>query len=125
MTFAGSPSVQFQNIGEANINGFEWNARYQFGTLSHVFISGATISGNNDVTDQPLPQIPALQTWIGVHLRDGSNKFFIQPEVLIVGGQDDVAPNEQTTPGYSIFNIKAGLNLHHFIDGLPLSLIHI
>ena len=119
LTFAGSPSVQFQNIGEANINGFEWNARYQFGTLSHAFISGATISGNNDVTDQPLPQIPALQTWIGVHLRDGSNKFFIQPEVLIVGGQDDVAPNEQTTPGYSIFNIKAGLNLHHLIDGLP------
>lgn len=38
---------------------------------------------------------------------------------MIVGGQDDVAPNEQTTPGYSIFNIKAGLNLHHFIDGLP------
>lgn len=117
--FDGSPSIQFQNVGEATITGLEWNTKVKIATLSHVFFSGAYIKGDNDITGDPLPAIPATQMWAGIHYRDDNNKFFIQPEVMIVSEQTDAAPNEQTTPGYSIFNIRAGLNLHNISTKMP------
>jgi len=119
LTFADSPSVQFQNIGKATITGLEWYGKAKIGTLSYVFLSGAMISGNNNVTDNPLPEIPAMQSWIGLHYRDANNRFFVQPEFLIVSSQDDPAPNEVTTPGYSIINLKAGVNLHNLNQNSP------
>jgi len=79
----------------------------------------AMISGNNKVTDNPLPQMPATQSWLGLHYRDVNDKFWIQPEVMLVGEQNDVAPNEITTPGYSILNLKAGVNLHNLGSSMP------
>ncbi len=119
LTFNNTPSVQFQNIGEATLTGFEWDARAKIGTLSSVFWSGALINGTNDITDNPLPSIPATQMWAGVHLRDNNNKYFVQPEILMVSEQNDPAPNEVSTPGYAIFNLKAGLNLHNLSDNMP------
>lgn len=119
LTFADSPSIQFRNVGEATITGLEWNARASIGTLSYVFLSGAMINGNNDVTDNPLPQMPAMQSWLGIHYRDSNNRFFVQPELLLVGEQNSVAPNEIETPGYTIFNLKAGLNLHNLGSQFP------
>ena len=119
LTFADAPSIQFQNIGEATITGFEWNAKVKVGTLSYAFVSGATINGNNDVTDNPLPEIPAVQSWLGFHYRNANDKFFVQPELLLVGDQNDIAPNEIETPGYAVFNIKAGLNLQNLGPQLP------
>jgi len=121
LTFNNSPSVQFQNIGEATLTGFEWDARAKIGTLSSVFLSGAMIKGNNDITDNPLPSIPATQMWAGIHYRDDNNRFYVQPEMLIVSEQSDPAPNEISTPGYAIFNLKAGLNLHNLSDNMPHS----
>ncbi|MBX2817162.1 MAG: TonB-dependent receptor [Saprospiraceae bacterium] len=119
LTFADAPSVQFQNIGEATLTGLEWNARAKINTLSYVFLSGALIDGTNKVTDNPLPQIPAFQSWLGVHFRDVDNRFYVQPEVFFVGEQNDFAPNEIATPGYTILNLKAGLNLHNVSSGMP------
>ena len=119
LTFADSPSIQFRNVGEATITGLEWNAKASLGTLSYVFLSGAMISGNNNITDNPLPAMPAMQSWFGVHYRDTNNRFFIQPEVLFVGEQTDPAPNEIETPSYTLLNIKAGLNLHNLNDQMP------
>lgn len=61
LEFNDSPSIQFRNVGEATITGFEWNTRAKIGTLSHAFFSGAYIKGDNDGTGNPLPQIPATQ----------------------------------------------------------------
>ena len=119
LTFADAPSVQFQNIGEATLTGLEWNAKVNINTLSYAFFSGALINGNNEVTDNPLPAIPATQSWLGLHFREKNNKFYVQPEVLIVTDQSDPAPNEVSTPGYTILNLKAGLNLHNVISSLP------
>jgi len=121
LQFNNSPSIQFQNVGEATITGFEWDARAKIGTLSHVFLSGAVIKGHNDITDNPLPQIPATQIWVGLHYRDAYNKFFIQPEVMLVSEQNNNAPNEITSPGYAIMNLKTGLNLHQVIEGMTHS----
>ncbi len=117
--FEGSPSIQFQNVGEATITGFEWDTKLKIATLSHIFFSGAYIKGDNDITGDPLPAIPATQMWAGIHYRDRNNKFFVQPEFLLVSEQTNVAPNEQTSPGYGIFNIRAGLNLQNFSSKMP------
>ncbi len=119
ITFNDAPSVQFQNIGEATLTGFEWDARMQIGKLSSIFVSGAMIKGTDDINDNPLQAIPATQMWVGVHYRDNNNKFYVQPEVLIVLDQNDPAPNELESPGYTILNIKTGANLHNLINNMP------
>jgi hemoglobin/transferrin/lactoferrin receptor protein len=119
ITFDSTASVQWQNVGEATMTGVEWNVKVKFGALSHVFLSGAYIKGENDVTGNPLPEIPALQNWIGVHFRDRQNKFFVQAEALLVGEQTDIAPNEIETPGYAVINLKGGVNLHNMIGKFP------
>ncbi|MDB4539450.1 TonB-dependent receptor [Saprospiraceae bacterium] len=119
ITFDSTASVQWQNIGEATMTGVEWNFKVKFGTLSHVFLSGAYIKGENDVTGNPLPEIPALQNWLGVHFRDRQNKFFVQAEALFVGEQTDIAPNEIETPSYTVVNLKGGVNLHNMFGKFP------
>lgn len=121
ITFNDTPSVQFQNVGEATLTGFEWDARFKIGTFSSLFVSGAMINGTDDVTDNPLQSIPATQMWFGIHYRDNYNKFYVQPEVLVVFDQNDPAPNEIESPGYTIFNIKTGVNLHSLVRGMPYS----
>lgn len=119
ISFDGTPSVQWQNIGEATITGVEWQFKAGFGKLSHFFLSGTYIKGQNDITDNPLPAIPALQNWIGVHFRENNNRFFAQAEALLVGKQSNIAPNEIETPGYTVLNVRAGLNLHQLIEKFP------
>jgi len=56
---------------------------------------------------------------LGAHYREKNNKFYIQPEVLFVAEQSNIAPNEISTPGYAILNLKAGLNLQNVVSSLP------
>ncbi len=121
LMFDGSPSIQFQNIGEATITGLEWSVKAKLGTLSQVFFSGSYVKGENDVTGNPLSEIPALQNILGIHFRDRDNRFFVQADAIMVGEQTDIAPNEQETPGYTVININAGLNLHELFDNFPYS----
>ncbi len=125
LTFDDSPSIQFQNIGEATITGLEWSLKAQIGTLSHVFFNGSFVNGENDITGNPLSEIPALQNIIGLHFRDRNNKFFVQADAIIVGEQTDIAPNEQETPSYTVININAGLNLHELINNFPYTKVMI
>jgi hemoglobin/transferrin/lactoferrin receptor protein len=119
--FDDTPSVQIQNIGEATLTGFEWDIRAKIGALSSVFISGAMINGINNITNNPLQSIPATQLWAGVHIQEREDKFFVRPEMLLVFDQNDPAPNEIETPGYAIFNINTGVNLHNLRSKLPHS----
>lgn len=119
--FEDTPSIQIQNIGKATLTGFEWDVRARIGALSSVFISGAMINGMNDIINKPLQYIPATQIWTGVHFQERSDKFFVRPEMLLVFDQNDPAPNEIETPGYAIFNINTGMNLHNLSSKLPHS----
>jgi len=119
LMFDGSPSIQFQNIGEATITGLEWSVKAKLGTLSQVFFSGSYVKGENDITGNPLSEIPALQNILGIHFRDRDNRFFVQADAIMVGEQTDIAPNEQETPSYTLISINAGLNLHELINNFP------
>ena len=91
----------------------------KLGILSHVFFNGSFVNGENDVTGNPLSEIPALRNIVGIHFRDRNNRFFVQADATIVSEQTDIAPNEQETPGYTIINVNAGLNLHELINTFP------
>ncbi len=119
LTFNDAPSIQFQNVGEATITGVEWSVKAKIGTLSHVFLVGSFIRGENDVTGDPLPEIPAMQNIAGIQFRDRNNQFFVQADAMLVSEQNDNAPNEQTSPGYTILNINAGLNVHQLVSKFP------
>lgn len=60
-----------------------------------------------------------MQSWLGLHFREKNDKFYVQPEVLLVSEQSNPAPNEVSTPGYAVLNLKAGLNLHKMVKFLP------
>ena len=119
LTFDDSPSIQFQNIGEATITGVEWQLKAKIGTLSNVFLSGSYIKGNNDITGNPLAEIPAMQNVLGAHFRDKNNQFFVQADAFLISEQMDFAPNEQSTPSYTLLNAKVGLNVHQLINNFP------
>lgn len=119
ITFDDTPSVQNQNIGEATITGVEIQLRANLGSLGQFFYLGSYVKGDNDITDNPLPQIPAFHNLIGFQFRDAGGKYFAQIEARLVGDQNDVAPNEIETPSYTVFNFNSGINLHQVIDNFP------
>ena len=119
ITFDGTASVQNQNIGEATLTGVEMQLRAKVNELGQFYYFGSYVKGTNDVTDDPLSQIPAFHNLIGFQYRGSSDKFFAQLEARLVGAQNDFAPNEVETPSYSIVNFNSGINLHNLLDGFP------
>ncbi|MGI9541706.1 MAG: TonB-dependent receptor [Cyclobacteriaceae bacterium] len=119
ITFDGTPSIQNQNIGEATLTGLEWQFRAKFSNQFNGFYQGSYIKGDNDVTNNPLPQIPALHHLVGLQYKEASGKFFAQLDAMIVGDQNDPAPNEVESPGYTVLNLNTGLNLNALNSSLP------
>lgn len=117
--FQGSPAVQNQNIGEAKITGFEYSLAYKFSALSSVYLAGSIINGKNTLTDGFIPFMPANNNLLGVQYRDNSDRFFAGAEIDLYATQDNLAPLERETEGYSLINANVGINLHNFVDGLP------
>ena len=115
----GNESVQNQNIGEATITGVEMQLRVNINEIGHFYYLGSYIKGVNEVTGDPLSQIPAFHNLVGFQYRGNSNKFFAQLEARLVGEQNEVAPNEIETPSYTVINFNAGLNLHNLVDKFP------
>ncbi len=119
ITFDSTASVQNQNIGEATITGLELELRARVGSFGEFFYIGSYLNGNNDITDGALPQIPPFHNLFGFRYQGRTNKFFAQIAVRSVGEQNDVAPNEIETPGYTVVNFNSGLNLHELIENFP------
>lgn len=119
ITFNNTPSIQNQNIGEATITGLEWKFDVAIGRLSQVFYQGSFVQGDNDITDGNLPFMPATHQLIGINLRDKTDRMFVRLDTWIVSEQTRIAPNEIETPGYTVINLNAGLNVHNLIDKFP------
>ena len=119
ITFEDAPSIQNQNIGEATLTGLEWQFRAKISNQVKAFYQGSYIKGTNDITDNPLPQIPALHHLIGLQYKEVNGKYFAQLDAMIVGEQNDPAPNEVSSPGYTVLNLNTGINLHAISDNLP------
>ena len=115
----GDESVQNQNIGEATLTGVEMQFRAKVNEIGHFYYFGSYVKGTNDVTGDPLSQIPAFHNLIGFQYRGSNDKFFVQLEARLVGTQKYFAPNEIETPSYSVVNFNSGINLHNVLDDFP------
>lgn len=111
----GEKVYKKENFAKAYIRGFEVGAEYEF-------IPGLSASGNvtytygqNESQDEPMRRIPPLFGKLGVHYRHVSG-FWSTLEWLSAGKQDRLSGGDERdsripeggTPGWSVFNLRAG-----------------
>ena len=124
----GTPIQQRQNINDAEIQGVEASAEYP---LNAQWLVGATLTwteGRDSKTKDPLRRIPPIngsarmvyypidRLWI-----EGSVWWADNQDRLAKGDIDDPRIGPKGTPGYTVFNLKAGYTphpQHEFLVGL-------
>ena len=78
-----------------------------------------------EATDGTLPRIPPLRGTVGFDFR--SNDFSVRPEVVMADSRDDVFSTETSTPGYTVFNLRASYTIpqQHLAHHLSVNFFNI
>jgi len=113
-----SPGVrQFLNIDKALMAGFEVNWRQKFARVLSHDLSIVYTYGENQVIDEPLPEIPPLE--FRYRLTGSFVKDKVQPEVLIrrVCNQDRIAVSygENETPRFMTVDVKTSWLINNIL----------
>lgn len=93
------------NIGEALLYGFDYSLNFNFLNQFSFYNTLSYVRGLNQKDDKNLPQIPPLNTFIGI-------KYLIfdwlqvDLSTYIFADQDKVADGEIETPGYAYYTVK-------------------
>jgi TonB-dependent heme/hemoglobin receptor len=112
VTFGGLDTQTYVNVAEAELYGFDGGITWQ--PVEHLSLFGtvASVIGKNTTSDQRLNSIPPLNGSLGIRWEDrlnDSSKWWAEVETELFDDQDNPAANENTTPGYALFNIKGGI----------------
>jgi iron complex outermembrane recepter protein len=105
------PEAMYQAV-PAVFRGFEAQARlrvYERSGALDLLLRGDYVKAENRSTGQPLPRISPLR--LGVGLEYALNRFTGGIDVQKVKAQTRVAPNETTTPGYTLVNASLAYTL--------------
>ncbi len=98
----------FQYRGDdAKLLGFE--GQLEWGVLPDLVLEATTsyVRGTLTAADEPLPLIPPWQSRVAVEYeRPGG---FVRAESTLTSEQDRLGPFEETTDGYAIYSLGAGL----------------
>ena len=107
MTIGADGVRAYSNIPSARISGAESSLNYQFANQHFTFNNTIRWVHGMDNSGNPLPLISPLKSISG--LRFSHEKLFIQAENEISSGQTRVSAafGEKTSPGFSIFNLRA------------------
>jgi len=98
-------------IGGELLGGVKITERLMFkGILSYVF-------GENRDKKRPLPETPPFEGNIGIRYDDEIDRFWGEFSGRFVAKQDRISEEfgEQETPGFSVFDFRAGINLRKSI----------
>ncbi len=93
------------NIGEALLYGFEYSVNLKMIDRFNIYNTLSYVRGKNQKENLDLPQIPSLNSTIGI-------KYFALDwlstdfSVVIFDAQKKVVPGELATPGYAYFNFQ-------------------
>lgn len=114
-----SPGVrQYINVKKALMAGFEASWSQQITSFLSHDMSMAYTYGENQDTDEPLPEIPPLE--FRYRLIGNFVKNTIHPEISLrsVSRQDRIATSygENETPGFTIFNAKINWNINSLLS---------
>lgn len=97
---------------DAELSGVELEARIELldrdGRHLHLQLMGDRVTGEL-AGGENLPRIPPLRLGAGLHFH--SERWSATSEVRWIDGQNDVAPNETPTDGYTLLNASLGYRL--------------
>lgn len=114
----GQPPIdvaRFENVDKALIEGAEIELEAVLVDRWTAFVSAAYCRGTDERTDEPLPLIAPLKGRLGV--RYERSRYWGELATRMVARNDRVAPGYQETPGFAVYDVRAG---YRFAMGLSL-----
>ena len=122
----GKPKDKFLNIADAELYGFEISGEYDLFPWLMLFGNMAYVSGEDTDSGEDLYNIPPLNGLAGArcHWNLGGKDLWLELEGQFYNHQNNTAPGEDKTPGYSVFNLRSGVKVpvNRLIDNLTFTL---
>ncbi len=110
------------NFSEAYLQGVEGELQYGFLPFLSAYGNLTYTYGQNETSDEPITRIPPLNGRLGLYFICPRGKgYWARAEWLSAAKQDRLSAGDKTdsripeggTPGWNVFNIRAGWNSQH------------
>lgn len=114
----GQPPIdvaRFENVSRARIEGAELDLQTRLSGRWSVFGSVAYTRGTDGRTGQPLPLIAPFKARLGARVEQV--RWWSELAARIVARNDRVAPGYTQTPGFTVYDLRAG---YRFAMGLSV-----
>lgn len=108
----GQPPIdvaRFENVSRARIEGAEFDLQARLSGSWLAFGSIAYTRGTDERTGQPLPLIAPLKARLGARFEQA--RWWSELAARIVARNDRVAPGYTQTPGFTVYDLRAGYRL--------------
>jgi outer membrane receptor protein involved in Fe transport len=124
--FVSARLFRYINTPEATLAGFEVSGEYDWSDYLSPFAAMKYVEGRDQIIDAPLPQIPPLDSVVGIRLHEPSRArlWSVEFAARIVDNQDrlgtvrsfdpvtfsDTEVIEEETPGFAVFHLRGYYN---------------
>jgi iron complex outermembrane receptor protein len=125
--FLSARLFRFVNTDEATLAGFEASGEYDWSDYLSPFATIKYVEGRDQVIDQPLTQIPPLDSVVGIRLHEPSQArlWSVEFAARIVDNQDrlgtvrtgvfegrplGIETIEEETPGFTVWHLRSYYN---------------
>lgn len=98
-------SYQKQNVGKAQLMGFDAKVEYNFIRNYVFYATAAYVNGKNTESGEYLPQIPPFNGSLGLKVPI-RNYFDVDLSAIFYDRQNKISQDETTTPGYIYFDFS-------------------
>jgi len=109
---------KYFNIPKATKYGGELEIGIQ--PMKNILLKGGVhyTIGENKSNKEPLPQMPPLETTVSMRYNAAKDRFWGEFSGRFVTQQDRISKEfgETATPGFSVFNLVAGVKLAKYLD---------
>lgn len=102
---------QYQNIAEARIKGFEFEATYDAGTI-FAGLSGQIMDGENLTTGDPLQKVPPFRVVTSLGFRALDERLTAGTRLTMVGKKDDDTATGFIGEAYELVDIFANYEIN-------------
>lgn len=119
LQFQGLPSLQSQNVGEAEIYGLEFDANWSFAKNWQASMNAAILRGTDTTSGEPLAYIAPLNGLVAIRYR-GAKGLYLEGVSRWSMEKERVDPDqERETSGFAVFDLYAGIDLWKYSADLP------
>ncbi|WP_024881867.1 TonB-dependent receptor [Methylosinus sp. LW3] len=113
VTYMGvSTYTQSQNVGRAEIDGVEFEGRWQATPELNLFGNFTMLEGTNTTTGRPLPSIAPFRARFGVQVAPPGAGYSLQAVLNAAAGKTRIdTTQEYKTSGYVVLNLYSSFDL--------------